>query len=215
MSNTIKTLRISKHGQQFKIDDWVVFERQVNSTANILSRTIEKREEFGLLKMYSNNTTVVVRVIDPDYNNVVDREVPIADLQPLLARGLEARIMNLKRRIHDLEHWEADYKAAAKRIGEDILHYGLAPLLQSRLEDKVSKPITCILDTEMETFNKMRPQLIGAALGKYAVIYGRKLIGTFNDYEDALKAGYAEAKLQPFLVKQILEIDNGIISSRI
>jgi hypothetical protein len=39
--------------------------------------------------------------------------------------------------------------------------------------------------------------------GKYAVFSGDEMIGVYETYDEALKAGYEKAKLTPFLVKKI------------
>ena len=58
------------------------------------------------------------------------------------------------------------------------------------------------LDKEIETYNKLLPQLL-AHQGKFVLIKGEEQAGTFDTYQDALEAGYAKYKLEPFLVKQI------------
>ena len=39
--------------------------------------------------------------------------------------------------------------------------------------------------------------------GKFVLIHGDEIVDYFAAYEDAIKAGYQQFKLQPFLVKQI------------
>ncbi|MCB1532611.1 MAG: hypothetical protein KDJ35_07065 [Alphaproteobacteria bacterium] len=58
------------------------------------------------------------------------------------------------------------------------------------------------LQKEIQTYKKLLPELLGEE-GKYVVIVGEELIGTYAAYEDALKEGYEVAKLEPFLVKKI------------
>jgi hypothetical protein len=58
------------------------------------------------------------------------------------------------------------------------------------------------LQKEVEAFEKERSKLSGD-VGKFAVVYGGKVIGTFATYEEALTKGYEVAKLEPFLVEQI------------
>jgi hypothetical protein len=60
-----------------------------------------------------------------------------------------------------------------------------------------SKPLA----KETEAYQKLLPTLM-AEEGKYALIFGDELIGVFFDYQEALKAGYEKAKLEPFLVKK-------------
>lgn len=58
------------------------------------------------------------------------------------------------------------------------------------------------LETELAAFNKMLPNLLPHE-GKFALFIGNSFIGVFGTYEDGLRAGYQQAKLAPFLVKQI------------
>ena len=43
--------------------------------------------------------------------------------------------------------------------------------------------------------------------GKFVLIHQDKIIDTFTSYDDALKEGYKQFGLKPFLVKQILAIE--------
>lgn len=58
------------------------------------------------------------------------------------------------------------------------------------------------LDTELKTFQKLLPTLLEEQ-GRFALICGEELKGVFSAYEDALKSGYDQCGLQPFLVKKI------------
>ena len=57
-------------------------------------------------------------------------------------------------------------------------------------------------DVEVATYNKKLPELLGE-IGKFILIKGEEVIGTFDTYNDAVKAGYERFKLEPFFVKQI------------
>ncbi len=59
------------------------------------------------------------------------------------------------------------------------------------------------LEREFAAYKTLLPSLKGSE-GKFALIYNEKLHGIFETYADALDAGYKLAKLEPFLVKQIL-----------
>jgi len=63
------------------------------------------------------------------------------------------------------------------------------------------------LTKETETYKKLLPSLL-INQGKFAVIYGDKLIGAYDSYEDALKIGYKECGINPFLVKKISAEEN-------
>lgn len=58
------------------------------------------------------------------------------------------------------------------------------------------------LQQELETYQKALPGLIDKA-GKYVLIKGDAIIGTFDSYADALSAGYEKFALTPFMVKCI------------
>jgi len=65
---------------------------------------------------------------------------------------------------------------------------------------------TMALEKEIETYNAQLPNLL-ADQGKFVVISGEKVIGTFVSYEDALKCGYEKCGLTPFLVKKIQALE--------
>lgn len=58
------------------------------------------------------------------------------------------------------------------------------------------------LQKELDTYKRILPSL-AASEGKFALIFGEELKGTFETYADALAAGYRVAGLKPFLVKRI------------
>lgn len=58
------------------------------------------------------------------------------------------------------------------------------------------------LETELATYKSILPKLL-ADQGKFAVIKGTELIGTFEAYSDALQAGYQRVGVDQFLVKKI------------
>lgn len=58
------------------------------------------------------------------------------------------------------------------------------------------------LEKELETYRRELPTLL-AQEGKYVLIHGDKVAGIWDTYEDALKAGYQEFGLKPFMVKRI------------
>jgi hypothetical protein len=58
-------------------------------------------------------------------------------------------------------------------------------------------------ETELNTFQKNLPSLL-AHDGKFVVICGEEVLGTFDTYSDALSAGYAKyGATKPFLVQKI------------
>lgn len=58
------------------------------------------------------------------------------------------------------------------------------------------------LTAELHTYQRLLPTLL-AQQGKFALIAEDRLLDLFVTYEDAIKAGYAQRGLQPFLVKRI------------
>ena len=63
------------------------------------------------------------------------------------------------------------------------------------------------LKVELETYSRQRDRLVSESEGKYVLISKDQVAGVWDTYEDALKAGYTQFGLQPFLVKQIQGID--------
>jgi hypothetical protein len=62
------------------------------------------------------------------------------------------------------------------------------------------------LEKEIETYKNKLPEL-KAHEGKFVLIQGENVVDTFTSYEDALKEGYKQFGIKPFLVKQILAIE--------
>lgn len=58
------------------------------------------------------------------------------------------------------------------------------------------------LEKELQTFNRLFSSAVENE-GKFAVIHGEDLLGTFTSYEDALAMGYRAYGLKPFLVKLV------------
>ena len=58
------------------------------------------------------------------------------------------------------------------------------------------------LELEMQTYKRELPKLSGSE-GKFALVIGDKFADVYDTYEDALKEGYKQFALSPFLVKQI------------
>jgi len=62
------------------------------------------------------------------------------------------------------------------------------------------------LEKELATYRAKLPELKQHE-GKFVLIHGEQVIDTFTSYEDALKAGYKQFNLEPFLVKQIQTVE--------
>jgi hypothetical protein len=71
------------------------------------------------------------------------------------------------------------------------------------------------LEKELETYKLKLPEL-KAQEGKYALVQGVNVVGTFTSYEDAMKEAYAKFGLDSeFLVKQIRSIEEVQFISRL
>ena len=64
-----------------------------------------------------------------------------------------------------------------------------------------------VLATELETFAANKAELLATARGKYALVHGTDVQGTYETEGDAISQGYRLYGNVPFLVKQIVEID--------
>lgn len=64
-----------------------------------------------------------------------------------------------------------------------------------------------LLETELQTYNAKKQELLSQASGKYVLIKADKVIGIFDTESDAIRQGYEKFGNEPFLVKQILEIE--------
>lgn len=63
------------------------------------------------------------------------------------------------------------------------------------------------LSKELETFEKHKAELLGTAKGKFVLIKGDKIIGTYESQVDAVNQGYKDLGVVPFLVKKVEEIE--------
>ena len=71
------------------------------------------------------------------------------------------------------------------------------------------------LEKELAYFERERERLLEEAEGKYVLIYGEDLLGTYESEEDAISEGYRRCGNVPFLVMQIvrLQTPESIISN--
>ena len=70
------------------------------------------------------------------------------------------------------------------------------------MKSETSTPDPDPLAEDIAAYTAELPKLSGE-IGKYAVFFEGKLIGTFATYHEALTEGYKVAKLKPFLVQQV------------
>jgi hypothetical protein len=69
------------------------------------------------------------------------------------------------------------------------------------------------LEIELATYQGKLADLKGHE-GKFVLIHGEDVIDFFSTYEDAIKAGYQQFKLSPFLVKRIMATEPVFFISR-
>jgi hypothetical protein len=69
------------------------------------------------------------------------------------------------------------------------------------------------IEKELETYREKLPSLV-AEEGKFVLIHDGEVAGTFDTYADALAEGYQRFKLEPFLVKQIQQIEQAHFIAR-
>lgn len=69
------------------------------------------------------------------------------------------------------------------------------------------------LERELATYKAKLEELRPYA-GKYVLIHHEDVIDTFSSYDDALKEGYSQFKLEPFLVKRIEAVEQAHFISR-
>jgi hypothetical protein len=63
------------------------------------------------------------------------------------------------------------------------------------------------LDRELATFEQHRKALLATAAGKWALIKGAEIIGTFDTQNDAVAEGYRRFGNVAFLVKAVQAVD--------
>lgn len=72
------------------------------------------------------------------------------------------------------------------------------------------------LKRELETYLRERPRLLAEGqLGRFVVIHGDEVLGTFDTLEQALTAGYERYGLdEPFMAREVAETDKPLHFSR-
>jgi hypothetical protein len=64
-----------------------------------------------------------------------------------------------------------------------------------------------MLERELATYRANHGQLLVEHRGKFVLIKDDDVVDVFSSIDDALKHGYELFKSEPFLVKQVLEVD--------
>ena len=66
---------------------------------------------------------------------------------------------------------------------------------------------TTLLAEELRTFESHRAALLGTAPGRFALVHGSEISGTYETERDAIAEGYRRFGNVPFLVKQVTHVD--------
>jgi hypothetical protein len=72
---------------------------------------------------------------------------------------------------------------------------------------------SAVLGRELDFYHEKLPEW-GEHEGKYALIHDQQLVDFYSSYEDAIKVGYAQFGLEPFLVKQVHALEQVQFVSR-
>jgi hypothetical protein len=63
------------------------------------------------------------------------------------------------------------------------------------------------LKKELRTFSAHKRELLRRSSGKYVLVKGDRIVGTFDSELDAVHQGYERFGNVPFLVKQVVEVE--------
>ncbi len=69
------------------------------------------------------------------------------------------------------------------------------------------------LEKELATYRAKLPDLLQDE-GKFVVIHGDTIEGTYDTYLDALKVGYSTCGLSPFMVKEVHLVERALYFTR-
>ena len=66
------------------------------------------------------------------------------------------------------------------------------------------------LDLELQTYQAQKDALLRSSEGKFVLIHGNAVLGTYETKLDAVSAGHAQIGPGPFLVKKIERVDKPV-----
>jgi len=72
-------------------------------------------------------------------------------------------------------------------------------------EDRSGEAAVAAMAEEIATYRAHLPQLLREQAGKFVLIKGADILGTFPDRSTALREGYRRFGVVPFLVRQIVD----------
>lgn len=78
---------------------------------------------------------------------------------------------------------------------------------------QVSPKKSKALDKDLKFYREKLPEWTEHE-GKYALIHGQRLVDFYSSYDDAIKVGYSEFGLKPFLVKRVNALEQVQFVSR-
>jgi len=64
-----------------------------------------------------------------------------------------------------------------------------------------------LLATELKTYQEKFQSLVGTHEGKFVLVHGDRMLGAFDSALDAITWGYRELGNVPFLVKQVMKVE--------
>ncbi len=64
-----------------------------------------------------------------------------------------------------------------------------------------------VLEQEIQTFEANKEELLGKAKGKFALVKDDDIVDVFDTQMDAIRRGYEQFGNEPFLVKEVREIE--------
>ena len=67
--------------------------------------------------------------------------------------------------------------------------------------------MTNLLAAELKTYAEKLETLLGTHEGKFVIIRGDQMLGTFDSQLDAIAGGYRQLGNVPFLVKQVVKVE--------
>lgn len=94
-------------------------------------------------------------------------------------------------------------KAACSNVYSFLIHFYVN--FDIRLADNIYMNKAMALKNELKFYETNKAEYLKHYEGKYALIKGNELVGTFDSEEHAFNAGVDKFGVQPFLIKQICE----------
>jgi hypothetical protein len=142
--------------------------------------------------------------LDDDVDELIDAAEARFDNPVAAWEAIEA---NLKRRIARHREWApsgaGDPTREGFEQGRPRQSTGGAMSFHAGVPTQARRPFVGF-DVEVETYARLKPELLPRFEGKFVVIVGDEIEGPVDTFSDALRAGYRRFGLGPLFVKQIL-----------